>query len=419
MRKVVGLVVGFVVSVYGFHIACAQIFQTKGAYGASPSKIDFYGFFKIDAVWQDSKAIGDVYVLWVLPKDDQNSDNQFTINFRHSRFGFNLYKSYKNFRIFGKMEMDFYTECHEEGLLPWNPNHAPLRARRVFAGVEWGTWQLLAGLDWLTISQLYPHTSNFPTGTFMGNPAYRMPQIRLSKLFDVGGSRIKAQIAAEKPYAFSTGIYPFDVEPANDAGFPGIEIRLAYETKLFGRPTLAAIWGHYSQEEYDTARGEEDADSCSIGLELKIPLPISRKAFILGELWYGSNFDGYYSCGINQGTEFRLTDGTTTTDLGNHQTSDIVWVEEIEAVGGYVEFELFWTPKLVTHLGWGIDNPQNDDLSGVSNARLQQQMAYTNFLYRITKEFGLGMEYMYVKTDYPDNNDASLNRVMGSLYYFF
>ncbi len=421
MKKIVGMVVSFVFFICSFQVVWAQSFQSKGAYGASPSGVDFYGFFKIDAVWQDSKAIGDIYVLWVLPESDQNdNDNQFTINFRHSRFGFNIYKNYEKFRVFGKIEMDFYSECHGEDSLPWNPNHAPLRARRVFAAVEWGTWQLLAGLDWLTISQLYPHTSNFPAGTFMGNPAYRMPQIRLSKLFDVGNGKIKAQVAAEKPYAFPKGTYPFDIEPANDAGFPGIEMRLAYETKVFGNPALAAIWGHYSQEEYNVANnGKEDADSYSIGIELKIPLPTSKRAFVLGELWYGRNFDGYYSCGVNQGTKFYLSNRTYVTDLSKQGSNEILWVEEIDAVGGYIELELFWTPKLVTHFGWGIDNPQNDDLAGVSNARLQQQMAYANFLYRITKEFGFGMEYMYVRTDYPGDDDGTLNRFMGSLYYFF
>ncbi|GEM_PF-1000043 len=400
-------------------------FYTKGAYGSSPSGIDFYGFFKIDAVWQDSSAVGDNYVLWVLPDKVGDGDNKFTLNFRHSRFGFDVSKPYKDFRIFGKMEMDFYTQSNNEDTLPWNDNHSPLRARRVFAGIEWGTWQLLAGLDWLTISQLYPHLSNFPSGTFMGNPAYRMTQVRLTKWFKLDEtSRLKVQVAAEQPFGFpraDRSWFIYDSDPSNDAGFPGIEGRVAYETKLYGKPALLALWGHYSKEEYDISTGEEDAESYSIGLEAKIPLPIEKKAFILGEIWYGRNFDGYYSCGVNQGTRFKLADGTYTTGLVGVSPSDVVAVDEIDAWGGWVELELFWTPKLVTHFGWGIDNPDNDDLKGVTGARLQQQMYYANFLYRLTKEFGFGAEYMYIETDYHDiaGGDGELNRFMGSLYYFF
>ena len=396
-------------------------FKSKGAYGSTPSSINFYGFFKIDAIWQDSSAVGDEYVLWVLPGKLGDGDNKFTINFRHSRFGFDFSKPYDKFRVFGKMEMDFYTESHGEAGLPWNPNHSPVRARRVFAGVEWGSWQLLAGLDWLTISQLYPHLSNFPSGTFMGNPGYRMPQIRLTKWFDTEIGRLKFQIAAEKGYAFPRDDeIIWDEDPANDAGFPGIEGRIALESKLFGKPFLFAVWGHYAKEEYDIANGEEDAESYSIGLEAKIPLPIARKAFLLGEAWYGRNFDGYYSCGVNQGTRFKLADGRYTTGLNGVKNKEVVSVDEIDAWGGYVELEVFWTPKLVTHIGWGIDNPDNDDLKGVSKARLQQQMYYANFLYRWTKEFGFGLEYMYIETDYHSFlDDGELNRIAGSLYYFF
>ena len=403
-------------------------FVSKGAYGSTPSGIDFYGFFKIDAVWQDSSAVGDVYVLWVLPENGipplgkkGDGDNKFTINFRHSRFGFDFSKPYKDFRVFGKMEMDFYTESHGEANFPWNPNHSPVRARRVFAGIEWGSWQLLAGLDWLTISQLYPHLSNFPSGTFMGNPGYRMPQVRLTKWFNTDLGRLKFQLAAEKPYAFpKDDEIIMDEDPANDAGFPGVEGRVALETKLFGKPALFALWGHYSKEEYDIGTGEEDAESYSIGFETKFPLPIPQKAFIIGEIWYGRNFDGYYSCGVNQGTRFKLANGKYTTTLKGIKNTDVVSVDEIDAWGGYVELELFWSPKLVTHFGWGIDNPDNDDLKGVGGARLQQQMYYANFLYRLTKEFGFGMEYMYIETDYHSNlGDGELNRVMGSLYYFF
>ncbi|OAG27257.1 hypothetical protein [Thermodesulfatator autotrophicus] len=400
-------------------------FMSKGAYGSTPSGIDFYGFFKIDAVWQDSKAVGDNYVLWVLPGTSQNDgDNNFTLNYRHSRFGFDFSKPTEKFRVFGKMEMDFYTRVDQVngGSYAWNDVHSPVRARRVFAGVEWGTWQLLAGLDWLTISQLYPHLSNFPSGSFMGNPGFRMTQVRLTKIHKIDdNSRLKIQVAAEQPYSFPTStIGPYDDDPANDAGFPGIEARVAYEGKLNGKPLMFALWGHYSQEEYDISTGEKNVDSYSLGLEYKIPVPLGVKAFILGELWMGRNFDGYYVASVNQGTRFRYNDGTFDTSAANG-LNNVVDVDEIDAVGGWIELEVFWTPKFVTHLGYGIDNPKNSDLDGVQKARLQQQMFYANFLYRLTKEFAVGAEYMYIETDYRQSvgGDGELNRFSGSLYYFF
>jgi len=403
-------------------------FFSKGAYGSTPSGVDFYGFFKIDAVWQDSTAVGDNYVLFVLPDRVGGGDNKFTLNFRHSRIGFDFSKPYKDFRVFAKIEMDFYTQADVTNPMTysWNDVHSPLRARRVFAGVEWGTWQFMAGLDWLTISQLYPHLSNFPSGSYMGNPGFRMIQARLTKIFNLNDcSRVKVQIAAEQPFAMprDPGLFVYDSDPSNDAGFPGVEGRIAYESKLFGKPFLVALWGHYSQEEYDLASGgEEDAESYSIGMELKIPLPIERKAFIAGEIWYGRNFDGYYVASVAQGTRFRFADGTySLSPKAKKGKITAVDVDEIDAWGGWIELQLFWTPKLVTHFGWGVDNPDNSDLKGIANARLQQQMYYANFLYRLTKEFGFGMEYMYIETDYHKaaGGDGELNRISGSLYYFF
>ncbi len=407
-------------------------FYSKGAYGSTPSAIDFYGFFKIDAVWQDSKAIGDNYVLFVLPGSQGKNDQQFTLNFRHSRIGFDFSKDYKGFDLFAKIEMDFYTQGDTGTSTVWNDIHAPLRARRVFAGVKKGTWELLAGLDWLTISQLYPHTLNFPAGSFMGNPGFRMTQVRLTKLIPLDDiSRLKVQVAAEQSFAFprsssSAGTSYYDMDPANDAGFPGIEARVAYETKIYGKPALLALWGHYSQEEYDLDTNndgqkdkEEDADSYSIGLEVKVPLTIARKAFISGEIWYGNNFDGYYVASVDQGTKFLTNTGWTTLPLASKGIVSAQYVETIEAVGGWLELELFWTPKFVTHFGWGIDNPKDSDLAGVSKARLQQQMYYANFIYRLTRAFAYGMEYMYVRCDYLNDDDGKLNRFMGSLFYFF
>ncbi len=390
-------------------------FFSKGGYGSSPSGIDFYGFFKIDAVWQDNTAIGDVYVLVARPED---GDNKFTLNYRQSRFGFDFWKTFEDYKAFGKIEMDFYY-AYTDG---WNDVHSPLRARRVFAGIQKGTWQFLAGLDWQTISQLAPHTLNFVPLGYMGNPAFRMTQVRLTKWFQLDqDSRLKVQVAAEQPYGLNDELVGiFDDDPANDAGFPGIEGRIAYETKLYGLPALVALWGHYSQEEYDIKSGEEDADSYSLGVEFKFPLPIPffYKAFLSGEIWTGSNIDRYYMCGVNQGVVF-IYNGTGV--IRNPDLNQVTDVEEIEARGAWIELELFLTPKLVTHFGWGIDNPDDGDLRKAEGDIIYQQQTYfANVLYRLNKAIAVGAEYMYVDADYRNpTKDGELNRFMASFYYFF
>ncbi len=412
-------------------------FYSMGAYGVGKSKIEFYGYIKGDLIWQDSSSVGTIYLLWALPKKQGEHDSKSTITFRQTRFGFLLTKSYKTFTIKGRIEMDFYSESHDEKDFPWNPQHAPLRARRAYLKVIKGSWSLLVGHEWMTIAQLYPHLSNFPAGTYMGNLGYRLTQIRVTKNFRLPNKDLfKIQVALDKPYDFGkmNGVVIFDNEPNTDFGMPGIEARVAYQTKLFSRPTLFALFGHWSGQEYkkyydfNKLSGAIKTTSFSTGLELRLPLPILTrfKPTISGEFWYGQGLGGYYAGAVGQTARIEYSNGTSyfyATDLKHFDPSKdyIVSVSPIHAVGGWVELGLKPLPKLQSWFGWGIDNPSDKDLAGVKYARLQQQMYYTHFLYRFVPEFGTGFEYLRVKTDYRKNDggDGIVNRFMLSFYYFF
>jgi hypothetical protein len=400
-------------------------FTSSGTYHTEKSKVKFYGYIKIDTIYEDATCVGSNYILWVLPKSLSENDSKFDITYRHSRFGFDIIKPYKTWKLKGKFEMDFYTFSKDVSNKPWNPQHAPLRARRVFLLVEKGTWKILAGNEWMTIAQLYPHLSNFPAGSFMGNLGYRTPQIRLTKKFPfTKKDALTMQFAITRPFAFPNmnGVVIWDNDPNVDAGIPGFQGRIAFD---MGKTFHIALFGHYSKDEYfkdyKTYSGKIRVDSFSSGLELKIGLPDNKfKPYIAGELWYGQNLDGYYTGGVNQGVKFRLDNGTYVTDF---KTVDLTQrkidsAKPIHAVGGWVEFGFNPTLNTVVHLGWGIDNPNDDELKGVRGARLSQQMYYGNIMYKFTKEFGVGLEYLRAVTRYRDG-DAPVNRGMLSFYYFF
>lgn len=411
-------------------------FFSKGAYGASKSKIDFYGFVKGDLIWQDSSSVGTIYLLWALPKKIGKHDSTSTITFRHSRFGFDLTKPYKNFLLKGKFEMDFYTQSDDITNKPWNPEHAPLRARLAYLEIIKDPWELRVGHDWMTISQIYPFLSNFPAGSYMGNLGYRATQIRLTRKFKLSEKDLlRFQIALERAYNFGNlgNIVTFDNDPNNEYGKPGIESRLAYETKLFEKPFLLAIYGHVSGQEYKKNyalnHGDIKSTSFSTGVELVLPIPIFKRynPVISGELWYGQNLAGYYTGGINQGVRFKYTDNINyyyTTDLRNFDRNkhSIISVTPVHAKGGWIELALEPIPKkLKTHFGFGIDDPLDNALKYVKGARLKQQMYYAHFLYRFVPELGAGFEYLRVKTDYrkTEGDDGLVNRLMLSFYYYF
>ncbi len=413
-------------------------FFSKGAYGAGKSKIDFYGYIKGDLIWQDSASLGTIYLLWALPKKLGRHDSTSTITFRHSRFGIDLTKPYKNFTIKGKFEMDFYTQSNDEENSPWNPQHAPLRARLVYLEVLKNSWEFRVGHDWMTIAQLYPHLSNFPAGSYMGNLGYRLTQIRVTKNFKFSdGDLLKVQVSLDKPFNFgklSDNLVVFDNEPNVDFGYPGVEARVAYHTKLFDRSTLFALFGHYSGQEYKknykTLSGSIKTTSFSTGLEAKLPLPFFREynPILSGEFWYGQGLGGYYTGGVGQTARIKYWDSdagqyvyATSLSKFDKNNDRVVSITPVHAIGGWVELGLKLTPKLQSWFGWGVDNPLNSELKYVKGARLQQQMYYAHFLYRFVPELGAGLEYLRAITDYrkSDGDDGIVNRFMLSFYYFF
>ncbi len=411
-------------------------FLSAPAYGAGSSEVKFYGYIKIDGIWQDSAGVGTTYLLFALPKKVGEHDSYSTITFRQTRFGFLLKKPYKSFTLKGKIEMDFYTQSNDAEYRPWNPQHAPLRARIAYLEVDKGAWQFRAGQDWMIISQLYPHTSNFPAGTFMGNLGYRTTLIELARIIKINDSKLKLQIALERPYNFgklSENLVIFDNDPNNDYGMPGVEARIGYYTKLFNKKAMFALYGHYSgieyKQNYQTLSGSLKTTSFSTGLEVTVPIPILTQFSprISGEIWYGQSLGGYYCGGIDQSTRFtiRLGNGTIihTTDLSTFDKSadTILDVQPVHATGGWIELGFKPLKKLNTWIGWGIDNPNDKDLEGVAKARLSQQMFYVHNLYRFVPELGAGLEYMRVKTHYraSDGGDGTINRFMLSFYYFF
>jgi len=413
-------------------------FFAKPAYGAKKGiKVDFYGYIKVDAIYQDAGGVGTTYLLWALPKDLGKGDSYSTITFRQTRFGFIITKPYKTFTLKGRIEMDFYSQSNDVENRPWNPQHAPLRARLAYLEVDKGTWQFRAGQDWMIISQLHPHMLNFLAGSYMGNIGFRTTLIEVTKNIKLNSKDLlKLQVALERPYNFgklSNDLVIFDNDPNNDYALPGIEARIGYYTKLFNRKAMFAIYGHRSGDEfkknYQTLSGSLKSTSFSIGMEVTVPIPVLERFSprISGELWYGQNLGGYYCGGIDQGMKFGVYNGTATnyyTSLAkfNKSTDTLVSVQPIHATGGWVELSFKPTKKLTTYLGWGIDNPDDKDLSGVADARLSQQMVYTDLFYRFVPELATGFEWLHVKTHYRPNflgGDGVLNRFMLSFFYFF
>ncbi len=410
--------------------------------------VDFYGYFKIDAAYSDSKAVGKDFILFALPENASgkvmsiwfpytlhSNDNDFNINFKHSRFGFLIKTKEGDYNILGNFEFDFYGNVDENDD---NPNHAGIRVRKAWIQFGKEDWNVRAGLDWMLLTQLYPHLSNFPSGAMMGNIGYRIPQIRFTKLFKFENSKLTTQFALDKVWGDPDPVMKPYLDTGANSGRPDFQGRLAYDFNLGGVKLHVGAIGHVGKEQVTLSDGsEKNLDTYSYGLEGAI----SPTAWltISGKIWKGKNLGGWYTGGVGQGVLYvyrKLKDNSLylNTKLVDenivHDTVKLVDAKEIDAEGGWIEVTLKPDPKWIFHLGYGVDNPDNDDLQYNGKypvlARLKNTMYYANAFYRLTHSLGFMGEYLRVKTEYPDTDfagdsygDGTVNRFQGSVLYFF
>ncbi|SMO71407.1 hypothetical protein SAMN06269117_12123 [Balnearium lithotrophicum] len=417
----------------------APLRKEKGApsfLSKSGKKVDFYGYFKIDASYSDSKAVGTDYILFAYPENVRgglanklpflrnSNDNDFNINFKHSRFGFDIKTKENGYDILGKFEFDLYrTDTND-----WennDPNKQVVRVRRAFVQLKGDSWSILAGQEWMLLTQLYPHLSNFPSGALMGNIGYRIPQIRLSKWFETDSGKFTIQTALDKEFG-ETDTPWFDT--GSDSGLPDLQGRITYDTNLNGLKFHIGAIGHVGREQVDLADGgNKDLDSYSYGLEYKLGYGMFE---LSGKIWKGRNLDKWYTGGVGQGVLFIYNGGKFDTKLDTKKYGYPIDAKEIDAEGGWIELTTKFSPRLVWRIGAGVDNPDNDDLKYNGKyavmARLKNTMYYTNLFYKLTPSIGLMGEYLRVETDYPDEDyigtkygDGTVNRFQGSILYFF
>jgi hypothetical protein len=96
--------------------------------------------------------------------------------------------------------------------------------------------------------------------------------------------------------------------------------------------------------------------------------------------------------------------------LGNYngailQSLDAVTWKAIRSTGGFVEGFVYLTPRVHSHTGIGIDDPNNNDITPIPNTlfgRTYNRTVYSTLLWDVNMKFRLGFEFTYRKTEYKD-----------------
>jgi hypothetical protein len=98
------------------------------------------------------------------------------------------------------------------------------------------------------------------------------------------------------------------------------------------------------------------------------------------------------------------------------QSLDAVTWKAIRSTGGFVEGFVYLTRYLHSHTGYGIDDPNNNDITAVPNTlfgRTYNSTFYSNLLWDLggKKKFRIGFEFTYCQTDYKDPTNLVQQRI--------
>lgn len=368
--------------------------KDKGPF--SGLEIKPYGYIKWDSSYDTSRTDVGNFARWVEPEADNRDDNQFNMTANQTRLGVRINSAEKgSIQSSGLVEVDFYGNGSGE-------NKAGFLMRHAYLKLDWPEerFNIIAGQTWDVISPLNPSTLNYSVQWWAGNIGYRRPQIRFTKSYflnDVIDLKFEAAIARTIGNS-STSFTPGDA--GEDTGYPGVQGRVSSTFPLFGkRPTSIGFSGHWAKEELDrTATGNPDHfDSWSLNLDLS--QPVNDWLTLQAELFTGENLSAYLG-GIGQGVN-------TVTN------------REIGSRGGWIAARMNPWDKWNFNIGASIDDVDNSDLAGMTDARQSNRSIFGNVIYSINKSTQVGFEISQWHTEYQDQRDADSIRAQTSLIYKF
>jgi hypothetical protein len=370
------------------------------------STLQLYGFLRLDAQYDDSR-FNDPQIPGYVQSEDpaapasvgaENNDDEFALHPRLSRLGLNLkgpaIDGLGAPDLTGNFEIDFYNSGLND-----SDSRSAIRMRRAFLNLDWGDWSMLAGQEWDLISPLYPAVNHDLMMWGAGNLGDRRPQLRAQYDHAMGPGSLSFIGGIGLSGAVDSPTVEGGLRAGENSGAPMLAARLGYsgKTKSEGAWQLG-LSAHASSEDFDPdgagALTEQDFDSSSISIDLKVPLYENRLS-LLGEAFTGENMDDVRG-GIFQGVN--TTGG------------------EIDSEGGWVELAFQATPDLSLHAGYTLDDPDDSDLD--VNGRSENEVYYAAAR-RKWGVFHTGLEYLNWTTEYNGLDEGDANRVAFFLAYYF
>jgi hypothetical protein len=323
-----------------------------------------YGYIKLDAIYETGNSYPGNYTLWA--KDPGNSDGIFHVTARQTRLGLAMKGiSFGNFKVTGKVEVDF----HSSGV-PENKSYNFMR--HAFLTISNGSFTIIAGQTSDIISPLVPSSLNYPVLWCAGNIGYRRPQLSFRQDFKTGKNTFTIQGGITRTISDD-----YDGDGINDgiaAGFPTVQGRIGGKFALGPDSSLQlGFSGHYGK-----SKGTVEYTSNSINVDF---LLMVSKIKIIAEYFSGKNL-GTYLGGIAQSVNLNTN-------------------EEINAKGFYVNAVAAVSKKVQFSFGYGMDDPDDNNLNYSSgSSRTKNTSIFGNIVINLSPSLQIGLQVSNWQTDY-------------------
>ena len=367
--------------------------QTKVESG-SRMKLRLYGEILINTYLNSSdSASGDVPII-AFPNllISGRKRNNLGTTLRQSKIGLAMSgPRIGNARLSADAEFDFWGGSiarYDGDVL------GSLRIRTASARLDWDRTTLEIGQLEPMISPLTPRSlaaSWIPAMASTGNLWQWRPQITMEH---------RARLSESSSLILQGGFMPNfnDIVGAQVGSFagttsegaPGYEGRIAFRQTLEDERRFEIGFGGYGERK--TFSFNRRINSYALTGDWQVP--IGSRLMFSGEAYYGQSIN----LGERAGTSIdRLyfTNGSVLTPT--------TIIRGIHSAGGWAQLSLQATKKLEFNFTAGKDDPNNNDIGRTPPnpfTRYKNQAASTNFIYFLTPNFEMSLEYRRTLTDY-------------------
>jgi len=341
-----------------------------------------YGIFWSDMIYTTSRQFPRRFILFIESEETQGED-AFELEARYTRLGIDLKGPTVNvlggLTSGGKVEVDFLGAFVTE-------NQPDTRLRHAYWEAKNDDYRFLVGQYWDLTSPLLPNTVNFSVNWGAGNIGFRRSQFRFERYVHVTDNlllTLQAAAASEVIQDFS-GAADIGRETPN---WPMIQARAAVTVgDRDRRPITLGFSGHAGETGFDFVGGhpanlalgpEDDARFETWSFNVDVKAPVTDCLGFHGEFFTGANLSPLLG-GVVQGVCPCLR-------------------VPIRSTGGWAEIWYDVTPRVHTHFGFGIDDPNDaDSLIG----RTYNRVVYGNVFLDVTEHLVTGFEVSSWRTSY-------------------